>query len=320
MNTLYSAETNLQVVLGANGGAGRAIVRALAAQGKRVRAVSRSDRVDFPQEVERLSGDVTDKPFAQAACAGAAIVYHCVNVPYAKWPTQLPAIMDSVISAASRAQAKLIFVDNLYAYGKVSGALTESTPYRPIGRKGEVRVRLADQVLAAHRSGAIRAIIARASDFYGDGANSSMTELVLRPVLAGKNARWLGNLDAPHSLNYLDDFAKLVTLLAEREEALGEVWHIPCGEPLTGRQFIQFVFEAINAPPRFSVLPRWLMILVSPFMESAREELEELYQFEAPFSMDTGKFTRAFGEVALTPHRAAIRRTVEIYRQYKTGN
>lgn len=48
-----------------------------------------------------------------------------------------------------------------------------------------------------------------------------------------------------------------------------------------------------------------------------RELTEILYQSEAPFVMDHSKYERAFG-ISTTPHREAIRKTLDSYRQ-KTG-
>ena len=50
---------NLQVVLGASGGTGRALVEELHRGGHRVRAVSRHPVTDFPAGVEAVQGDIT---------------------------------------------------------------------------------------------------------------------------------------------------------------------------------------------------------------------------------------------------------------------
>jgi uncharacterized protein YbjT (DUF2867 family) len=73
------------VVFGASGGAGGAIVRELVARGKRVRAVTRGGRGDLPSGVEAMRANAANKAEARAACAGATVVYHAVNVPYPAW-------------------------------------------------------------------------------------------------------------------------------------------------------------------------------------------------------------------------------------------
>ncbi len=103
-------EPVIHVVFGA-GGAGGALFRELAAQGKAVRAVTRSGRADVPAGVEAVAADAADPASAQAACAGAGVVYHAVNVPCPAWPDLLPPMMDSLIAAAGAANATLVYVD-----------------------------------------------------------------------------------------------------------------------------------------------------------------------------------------------------------------
>jgi nucleoside-diphosphate-sugar epimerase len=51
------------------------------------------------------------------------------------------------------------------------------------------------------------------------------------------------------------------------------------------------------------------------FWPLAREGAEMVYQFERPFVVDSGKYTRAFGGSGATPYREGIGRTVEWYRR-----
>lgn len=309
----------LHVVLGASGGIGNAVVRELVAQGKRVRAVNRSGRADVPVGVETVKGDVTDLASVRAVCEDASVVYHCVNVPYNDWYQKLAPMMDHVIQAAAAANATLIYADNLYAYGKSTGALTEDMPYRPVGRKGELRAELANRLMNAHKTGIVRAAIGRASDFVGPRANSLAGDIVLPSLLAGKKAMWIGSLDMPHTLSFLPDYARGLITLGQRGAALGQVWHIPTDVPLTGRQYLGMVCEEAGIKPNLGVYTRPIMLIVALFSPLVREVLEELYQFEAPFVMDGSKFTRAFGG-DFTPHRVAIQQTVAWYRQSAAGH
>lgn len=219
----------------------------------------------------------------------------------------------AVIVASAAAGAKLIVMDNLYMYGRVSEPMTEATPRNAQGKKGRLRVELEHLLLEAYRSGRVRVTIGRASDFFGPRANSAPMFLVVKPAISGRRASWLGRLDAPHTLSYLPDVGWGLVTLAEREEALGEIWHLPAGEPLTGRQFIELVFEELGRPPRIGLIRRSMMVLAGLFSPAIRESIEVFYQFEHAFVMDAGKFTRAFGS-RVTPHREAIRQTLNALR------
>lgn len=93
----------------------------------------------------------------------------------------------------------------------------------------------------------------------------------------------------------------------------GHVRHLPAAEPVTARQFIGMVFAEAGKPPRMGVITRPMVLLAGLFSPAIRETAEVLYQFEHRFVMDTTKFEQAFGR-RVTPHREAIRATLEWYR------
>jgi nucleoside-diphosphate-sugar epimerase len=128
--------------------------------------------------------------------------------------------MKAIIEGAASAGAKLIFGDNLYAYGPVDSPLTEDLPHQARGPNGRTRARIADDLLAAHKDGRVRAAVGRGSDFFGPHAHqSTVGDGVFARAVADKPARVLGNPDAPHTVTYLDDFARALVTLGEREEA-----------------------------------------------------------------------------------------------------
>lgn len=316
-----TGNNQLHVVFGANGGAGSAIVRELVRRGKQVRAVNRSGRANVPQGVETFKADAASPEEVRAALAGAAVVYHCVNVSYPHWFRQLPPIMDSLIAGAGAAGARLVYIDNLYMFGQGQSPMKESNPEQPTSRKGELRRQLATTLLEAHRAGRVQAAIGRGSDFYGPGAtNSLLGDRVFPAAAAGKAAQVVGDIDAPHTYTYIEDFAKGIVTLGEREEALGRAWHIPNAEALSTRQFLALIYEEVGRPLKFEVASRTLITLLGLFNAEVREVKEMLYQFEAPFVVDHSDYARTFGDFTPTPHREAIRATLAWFQAQLPGN
>jgi len=301
------------VVLGATGGAGRAVVQELVDRDRPVRAVSRSGGTGFPDGVEVVSADCTDAEATRRACDDAAVIYNCLNVPYAQWSELLPVFTENTIAAAADAGAPLVVTDNLYMYGPTDAPMTEETPRRPSGPKGRLRAEMEDRLLDAHEAGRVRTALGRASDFYGPHANSSTRELVFEAALDGKTAAWLGALDAPHTMTYLPDFAHGLVTLGTHESAFGEVWHLPSNTPITGRDFIERVFDAVDRSPSMRAYGYWMLTLAGLFDRQIWEVREVLYQFRDPFVMDTSKFEAAFGR-AVTSYETAIRETVDWHR------
>jgi nucleoside-diphosphate-sugar epimerase len=306
----------LHVVLGATGGAGGALVSELAGGGQRVRAVSRKPAPALPEGVEQLAADAADPAQTRTACAGATVVYHCVQPPYERWAAEFPPLTQSIADAAAAAGARLVYADNLYAYGPVHGPLTEDLPAQPTTSKGRIRALMAERLLAAHRSGTLQVAIARSSDYYGPGgANSAVGDILFGAAAKGNRARWLGRLDLPHSLNYLPDVARALAILGARPQALGEVWHLPAAEPVTGRGFVELIAAPLGGPVKVTATSRLALRLAGLFDPRARESAEMLYQWERPFVLDASKFQRAFGPFEPTPHPQAVATTVAWFQQ-----
>jgi nucleoside-diphosphate-sugar epimerase len=281
-----------------------------------VRAVTRSGATDVPEGVDQVAADIATPDGARRACAGAAVVYHCAQPPYTQWAELFPPLTRAVIEGTAEAGAKLVFADNLYVYGPPDGPMTEETPERAQGEKGRIRIEMAADILRAHRDGRLRCTIGRSSDYYGPrGTGTTVGDNLMKPALRGRRARWLGSLDQPLTLNYLEDMGRVLVTLGERAEADGQVWHVPAAEPLTGRQFLTLVYEAAGLEPKVGVASRPMIRVVGVFNPLVRELNETLYQFERPFVSDASKFQSAFGPFEPTPHRDAVRRTVEWFQR-----
>lgn len=307
-------ENELHVVLGASGGLGHAVVQELLKQNKKVRAVNRSGKIDVPANVEVIAADTSDPENTLKACQGAAVIYNCVNVPYMEWQEKLPNIYSNIIEAASSTNARLVVGDNLYMYGYVDGPIKENLPYASLGIKGKLRSQLANTVMEAHRSGKIKVAIGRAPDYYGPHAiNAAMGERVFVPAIKGGTAMVLGNPDAKHTYIFNEDFARGLIILGEKEEALGEVWHIPSAETLTTRQFLNLVSEVAGTKLKIRSASKFLVSVLGIFSPIMRELKEMMYEWEKDYVVDHSKFMKAF-KFETTPHTEAIRKTLDWYR------
>jgi nucleoside-diphosphate-sugar epimerase len=305
----------LHVVFG-TGPVGMAVMDALMQRGKRVRMVNRSGRARVPDSVEVLGGNATDETFAREASEGASVIYFSLNPPYDKWPELFPPLQAGVLEGAASAGAKLVAMENLYMYGPTDGRqLTEDLPLAPNTRKGSVRARMSEELMEAHRSGKVRVAIGRASDYFGPRVLSSAAgEQVFGRAVRGKSAQVAGNPDQPHTYSYVPDIGKGLAILGEREEALGQAWHLPSPETLTTREFVEMIFEEVGKPARVQAAPKILLRAIGLFNPGIRETIEMLYEFEESFVVDDSKFEREFGEQA-TPLREAIQGTVRWYRE-----
>jgi nucleoside-diphosphate-sugar epimerase len=304
---------NIHTIFGAGGAVADQLLPILLKNNEKVRIVSRHAKpVDG---VEAVSADATDYQQTLQAIKGSSVVYLLIGLPYDVriWRVQWPKIMTNVIDACKETGAKLIFFDNVYMYGKVDGPMTEETPFNPRSEKGRIRAAIANQLLQETKTGNLKALIARAADFYGPiGFKTSVPNLlVIQNLLKGKKAQWLGNADQPHSITYVPDAAKALYLLANKEDALGQTWHLPtAGNPPTGRQFAQQAAAAMQKPDGVTVIPGWMLSLAGLFNRIMKELVEMNYQCEYPYLFDSSKFDKAFGFTP-TSYADGIKETVQ---------
>jgi nucleoside-diphosphate-sugar epimerase len=303
-------------VLGAGGAISNELVRVLAASKRPFRLVGRKP-VAKPGAAEVIAADLADKDQCARAVAGSSVAILLVGLKYdrAVWADMWPRIMANTIEACKRANARLLFFDNVYMYGKVAGAMTEETPFNPCSRKGEIRARIATTLMDEWKAGNLTAMIARAADFYGPNAKTGVANaLVFEPMRKKQKAMWLVNDSLPHSYTYTQDAAEALMKLADAESAWNQTWHVPTApDALTGRQFVELAAEAMGAGRKCRVLSP-LMVRVFGWFNPVVGELHEmLYQNDSPYLFDSSKYARAFG-FAETPYAEGIKATAASYR------
>lgn len=301
-------------VIFGTGPLGLAVARRLTSAGNGVRLVNRSGKAQGPPGAEVFAADATDPAAARRACAGATVVFHCATHSYGQWDKVLPPIMNGIIQGAAAASARLVYGDNLYAYGLVDGPIREDLPYRPVGPNTKARAEVATMLMDAHASGKVRATIGRASDFYGPQARQSKAgNGIFARAIAGKPAQVIGNPDLPHTLTYIDDFAAGLVTLSQHDRALGEAWHVPNADTVTARRFIEMVFEQLHQPQKLQLVPRIVINLLGLVVPPLRGVKETMYQSVRPWVVDHSKYERAFGAQP-TPHESAIEATIAWFR------
>lgn len=306
----------MTTILGAGGPVSNELAKILASRNAPFRLVGRHPKPVAGAEV--FAADVADREQTIQAVAGSGVVHLLVGLKYdlGVWRELWPRIMDNTIEACKRAGAKLIFFDNVYAYGRVDGPMTEETPYAPSSKKGEIRARIATALMNEVKAGTLSAMIARSADFYGpDTQNGVPNVLVFEAFAKRAKASWLVNADVPHSLTFTLDAARGVAMLAERESAWNQVWHLPTAPgPPTGKEFISMAATEFGVAPRYRVLSRPMLWVAGRFNPLIRESYEMLYQSDSPYLFDSAKFAREFG-FAGTPYPEGIRIAAGSYKR-----
>ena len=139
-----------------------------------------------------VGGDATDPAFTTAVCSGADVVYFCLNATnYARWAEEFPPLQAAVLAGAASAGARLVVLENLYAYGPPRGRrLVETMAADP--HLDQIRHPRGHDHRAppAHTRPDVEVAIGRASDYFGPGATrSALGETVFGRALPARPRR-----------------------------------------------------------------------------------------------------------------------------------
>lgn len=304
----------MQTILGANGIIGQELSKHLPRYTAFIRQVSRNPQKVNPSD-ELIKADLLKYDETEKAVAGSKVVYLMAGLKYDTkvWQQQWPVIMRNTINACKKHEAKLVFFDNVYAYGLVNGAMTEETPYNPVSNKGEVRAKIATMLMEEVKSGNLHAMIIRAADFYGPGAKLSLIySAVTERLKAGKKAQWIGDPKKIHTFTYTPDAGRTVAHLANTEEAFNQVWHaLTSVEKITGEEFVRRAYEVMNQPNKgIQAMGKTGVRMVGLFVPVLREFVEMMYQFEQEYIFDSTKASTFLNEQA-TSYAVGIPETLK---------
>jgi nucleoside-diphosphate-sugar epimerase len=309
------------LVIGATGGIGSEVAKALILHGWRVRALSRDPAKaakDFAHlgPIEWVTGDAMKQADVVGAARGTLLIFHGANPPrYRNWRALAIPMLASAIAAAKASGARLIFPGSVYNFGPNAWPLIdERSPQQPQTRKGRIRVEM-EQMLAQAADRGARSLVVRAGDFFGaHGPSSWFARVMVRPGQAVRSVIYPGKRDVGHAWAYLPDLSETIARLAEIEAELPAFDTVHFGghwlEPgIEMAQAIRRVAGHPQAPIRRFPWP--LVYLAAPFVALLREMIEMGYLWRVPLKLDNRKLVALIGTEPHTPLDEAVRQSLE---------
>jgi nucleoside-diphosphate-sugar epimerase len=287
----------MHTILGAGGAVANALTRELANNNESVRLVSRRPIQPAAKNTTWQKADLLNYNELLAASRGSAVIYLTAGLVYEKsiWQQQWPLIMQNFINLGKETGARLIFFDNVYMYGLVTGPMLETTPYNPCSIKGEVRAKIATHLMEEAKAGNIKASIARGADFYGtENHNSFLDMMVLDKYAKKQGAQWIGDAEKLHNFSYIPDMGKGMYLLGQSPLADNQIWHMPTAAPVTGVRFIEMAAEIYGVPAKFMAVNKTMLWMYGLFVKTVMGAVEMYYQYNHDYNFNSDKFQKAF--------------------------
>ena len=287
----------MHTILGAGGAVANALTRELLNNNETIRLVSRKPIQPAGKNITWQKADLLNYNELLEASKGSTVIYLTAGLVYDKviWQQQWPVIMQNFTNLGKETGARLIFFDNVYMYGLVNGPMLETTSYNPSSVKGEVRAKIATQLMDEAKAGNIKASIARGADFYGtDSMNSFVDIMVLDKYAKKQSAQWIGDPKKLHNFSYIPDMGKGMFLLGQNIESDNQIWHMPTAKPVTGKQFIKMAAGVYGVQPKYMAVNKLMLWAYGLFNKTVMGTVEMYYQYNHDYNFNSDKFEKAF--------------------------
>jgi nucleoside-diphosphate-sugar epimerase len=279
--------------------------------------VNKSGQLDIPKpnNVQIIAADVTNKNDMENIARQSAVIFSCTDVPYQMWGSFYPATASALAYALSKTDAKLVFADNLYSYGNVSGAvMNEEMSHKAETKKGLIRASVIQILLKSDKVISDKVAFVKAADFIGPRIYKGVfgTEF-LDKLYNHKTFILSGNIALPHTFTYINDFAKAMINVGNAPDTFGEIWHVPNAPALNLKQWIRLFEEKTSKKAKLVVLPKGIVWIAGLFNSFIKELYELAYQYEYAYLVNHNKYVSRFGNHATSPE-SIVEETIEWYK------
>ena len=261
------------LVTGATGFVGRALLRRLVADGRRVRAATRGTPAALAAQAEAVAvGDIGPDTDWRAALAGIdAIVHlaaraHVLRESSADLHARYHAVntlgaLRLAEAAAAAGVRRFVFLSSARVHGgRSTGApFTESSPLVAEDPYGRSKVD-AERGLASLASGTqLEPVILRPPLVYGPEASGNFARLVA--LVARGVPLPLGAVRNRRSLVYVENLVDAIVRSLDHPSAAGETFMVSDGEDVSTPELIRRIARALGRPARLVPVPPALLRL-----------------------------------------------------------
>lgn len=280
------------------------------------------------RNVEIKTGNIDDRTSVETLCQDCSIIFSCIGFhQYERryWAEHWPVVVDNLL-AATGGDKKLVFCDNLYAYGNPQPeALSTASPRVEAGLKSKPAVRslLHDRFEAHMKAHPGTVAVIASSDFFGPYITdkSFLGDGMMGKIVRGEKPMAMGSCDVVHDFCFAQDFSAAMAVAATNDKAFDHFWIAP--HAVKNKTVAEVAADAAalakQPPKRPMVMGRFVISLLSPFVGFMGEIKEMLHIWTADYRVDDSEFINEFGLKA-TPYKDALTATVDFFQSQAEAN
>ena len=319
------------LVTGASGFTGRALVRKLLERGESVTALVRatSDYAGIEKEgAEIVVGNVKDKASVEKAVAGVDRVYHIAALfREAGFPDEeyyavnLEGARNLLEASAAAGVRRFVHCSTIGVCGDIKNPpADEKTPYNPGDIYQITKMEGEKLALSYAREGKLNVVVARPASIYGPG---DLRLLKMFKLINKGRFVVLGSGKPFFHVVYIDDLVDGFILCAETAKAVGEVFIIAGDEYVELNELFTIIAEKLGVKPPKLHLPAWPVQWLGSLMEKIWIPLglePPLYRRRVDFftksrSFSIEKARRILGYRPKVDLRRGIENSIQWYRE-----
>lgn len=309
-------------VIGGTGGIGAELVEAYKRENIDVTAISSTGADKQDGSVRYVRCDMTDSVALGRLIKDKSLVFHCANVAYHKWTTELKPMMDGLLASTVGKQVHLVYLDNFYAYGDPDGPVLESNTYKPVSKKGEIRKSLAEIFEDFVYEHGHQGTIVRAGDVYGATMNNAVFgDRTFKDVAAGKNPAFPVPVEYDHYFNPVTDVARALKMVGETtdlESPVFEIFHVPSSGEVSIQTLVEYASKEEDTKLQAKAMPKVVRGFISIFVPPLKEFDEMQYEFSKPVSASSSNFESQF-QFEPTSHEEAVSQELQKFKAKTSG-
>ena len=258
---------NVQLVTGGGGFIGSNLVRALLAQGRRVRVLDnfatgfRENLDEVKNKIDLLEGDIRDPDTCRKACDGVDIVFHQAAIPSVPRSMKDPQLSFDVnavgthhmlMAARDRGVSRFIYAASSSAYGANEELpKRETMPVHPISPYAAAKA--AGELLVATfcRAFGLPTVSLRYFNVFGPHQDPSnqyagvIAAFALR-MLRGERPVIYGDGTQSRDFTFVENIVHANLLAAEAPKVQGDIVNIGCGEATDLNHMLQRFNEILG--------------------------------------------------------------------------
>ncbi len=318
------------LITGATGFIGGHLAETLAGRGYEVRAlIQPTSNGSLLKEwgVEIVCGDIKDAAAVGEAAKGCDQIYHLaakrshLKLPLREFNRVNVEGTENVARAALKAGVKrLVHVSSAGIYGTITHPpIDENSRPNPNTFYRESKCLAEKVVLRYVQEERLPAVIVRPSMVLG---RRSLSWLNLFRTIARGGFRIIGSGTNHLHPAHVSDMIEGIRRAAETEGIEGRSYILTGREPISVREFVDLVAEAVGAELPGDSLPRLPFFLFNSFSEAIRRtfrfEVPQAHRYELFLSDNMFDISRAERELGYSPTfsvKAAVQETVRWYRE-----